>query len=206
MAENVLIADETMTGFGRTGKFLAIEYYDVEPDIIIMGKALGAYVPMSACIMNEKVSATFDEHIFGHGQSYSGHALGSAAALASIEVLMEEVMPGLPEKSKYLEEKLHQLKEKHQSVGEVRGLGMMWTLELVQDRESKIAYRDFTQKYDTTPVKKLAGYLLNEENIYVPGDKFGLWVVPPLVVSKEEIDWLMQGLSRGLEKLDNQDF
>ena len=200
----LLIADETMTGMGRTGSFLAIDHYDIEPDIIIMGKALGVYVPMSACIMNEKVAATFDGHIFGHGQSYSGHALGSAAALASIEVLMEEVMPGLAEKSAYLEQKLHQLMQKHTCVGEVRGLGMMWTLELVQDRESKTAFRDFTQKYDATPVKKLSEYLLREEDIYVPGDKFGLWVVPPLVVSKEEIDWLTEGLSRGLEKLDNQ--
>ncbi len=199
----LLIADETMTGMGRTGTFLAIEHYDVEPDIIIMGKALGVYCPLSACIMSEKLASTFDKNIFGHGQSYSGHALASAAALASIDVLMDDVMPGLQEKSAYLEKKLNELMEKHPSIGEVRGLGMMWTLELVKDRQSKRAFREFTQKYDPTPVKKLSEYLLNEEDIYVPGDKFGLWVVPPLVVSKEEIDWLVERLSRGLKLLDN---
>ena len=198
----LLIADETMTGMGRTGSFLAIDHYDVEPDIIIMGKALGVYSPISACIMSRRVAKTFERNIFGHGQSYSGHALASAGALASLDVLMNEVLPTVEEKSKHLEKKLNELMQKHRSVGEVRGLGLMFTLELVKDRDTKESYRKFTEKYVDTPVKRLSKYLLDDENIYVPGDKFGLWVVPPLVVTEEEIDWVVAGLDRGLTLLD----
>ncbi|MEO1021977.1 MAG: aspartate aminotransferase family protein [Bacteroidota bacterium] len=202
----LLIVDETMTGMGRTGSFLAIDQYDVIPDIIIMGKALGATIPLSATIMQEHVARVFDAHIFGHGQSYSGHALACATALANIEILTEEVLPELPEKSTYLHQRLQDLYDRHPSVGEVRGLGMMWTLELVKNRDSKASFRTFTEKYVNTPVKQLSKYLLEQENIYVPGDKFGLWVVPPLIVTEEEIDWVCNGLSRGLTHLDNGDF
>ena len=127
----LLIVDETMTGMGRTGKFLAIEHYDIVPDIIIMGKALGAYSPLSAAIFSEEVSSVFGKNIFGHGQSFSGHALASAAALAGIEVLHEDILPEVEKKGKYLEAKLLKLQDKYISIGEVRGLGLMWTLELV---------------------------------------------------------------------------
>ena len=85
-----MIVDETMTGMGRTGAFLAIEHWEVTPDIVIMGKALGAYCPLAATIFSERVARSFDTNIFGHGQSYSGHALACAAALAGIEVLLDD--------------------------------------------------------------------------------------------------------------------
>lgn len=194
----LLIVDETMTGMGRTGKMLAIEHYDVEPDIIIMGKALGVYCPITATIFSEKVAKSFDENIFGHGQSYSGHALASAAALASIKVLEEEVLPDVEAKGKYLESKLLALQEKYYSIGDVRGKGLMWTMELVKDRVTKKSFRTFSEKYKETPVKLLSDYLLNEKNIYVPGDKFGVWIVPPLIVSYSELDWLVDQLDDGM--------
>ncbi|NET38920.1 MAG: aminotransferase class III-fold pyridoxal phosphate-dependent enzyme [Cyanothece sp. SIO1E1] len=144
------------------------------------------------------MSASFDDHIFGHGQSYSGHALGATGALASIEVLENEVLPGVDEKAEYLASKLHQLKEKYSFVGDVRGLGLMWTMELVKDQESKESFRKFGDKYKSTPVKELSKYMLDELDIYVPGDKFGLWIVPPLVVSYEELDWLIGQLDKAL--------
>ena len=199
----LLIVDETMTGMGRTGKFLAIEHYDIVPDIIIMGKALGAYSPLSAAIFSKEVSSVFGKNIFGHGQSFSGHALASAAALAGIEVLHEDILPGVEEKGKYLEAKLLKLQDKYISIGEVRGLGLMWTLELVKDRYTKEPFRAFTQKYRETPVKRLSEYLLNEKNVYVPGDKFGLWIVPPLVVSYDELDWLVEQLDDALHFFKN---
>lgn len=194
----LLIVDETMTGMGRTAKMLAIEHYDIEPDIIIMGKALGVYCPVTATIFSEKVARSFDENIFGHGQSYSGHAFASAAALASIEVLENEVLVEVEEKGKYLESKLLALQKKYESIGDVRGKGLMWTMELVQDRETKKSFRAFHEKYKDTPVKLLSEYLLNEKNVYVPGDKFGVWIVPPLIVSFEELDWLVKQLDDGM--------
>jgi len=86
----VLIADETMTGLGRTGKLFAIEHYDTAADIVVMGKALGVYCPLAATIFSGKIAEAFDNNVFGHGQSFSGLALACAAALASINVLNEE--------------------------------------------------------------------------------------------------------------------
>ena len=198
-ANNILlIIDETMTGMGRTGSFLAIEEFDIEPDILIMGKALGAYIPNSCIVLSEEVASFFDENVFGHGQSYSGHALAAAASLASIHVLEEEVLPELAEKSHYLKKGLESLSSRFKHVGELRGIGMMWTMELVKDPLTRTNFRSFNQKYQSTPINKLGKYLLNECGVYTPTDKFGLWIVPPLVVSFQEIDWLLIQLEKGL--------
>ena len=199
----LLIADETMTGMGRTGRMFAIEHYGIEPDIIVLGKALGAYCPLAATIFSEKVSRSFDKHIFGHGQSFSGHALGCAAALASLNVLHED---GLLENTRiqgeYLGEQLEALAAKHRCVGDVRGLGLFWTMELVKDRETKEPLRRATEKYTPTIVSRLSDYLFRERNVYVPSDKFGIWIVPPLIVTRSEIDFLIEAIDAALDIAD----
>ncbi|MFK7844913.1 MAG: aspartate aminotransferase family protein [Rhodothermales bacterium] len=201
----LLIVDETMTGMGRTGKMLAIEHYDIEPDIIIMGKALGAYCPLTATIFSEKVAKVFDDVIFGHGQSFSGHALGSAAALEGIRVLEDEkLVERSAELGEYLGEKLRQLANKHKSVGDVRGMGLFWTMELVKNQETREPVRHPTQKYGDSVVRRMAKYLFEEKHIYVPGDKFGLWIVPPLVVSKDELDFLVDAFDDALNIADEE--
>ncbi len=201
----LLIVDETMTGMGRTGKMLAIEHFDIEPDIIIMGKALGVYCPLTAAIFSEKVAGVFDDMIFGHGQSFSGHALGCAAALESIRVLEDEnMLERTRELGDYLGGKLHDLAAKHPSVGEVRGLGLFWTMELIKNRQTKEPARHPTQKYGDSVVKRMAKFLLDEKHIYVPGDKFGLWIVPPLVVTRDEIDFLIDAFDEALVFSDEE--
>lgn len=201
----LMIVDETMTGMGRTGKLLAIEHSDVEPDIIIMGKALGAYCPLTATVFSEKVSASFDKHIFGHGQSYSGHALGCAGALAALDVLLEDgVLNDVEKKGQYLESKLRELAEKHSCVGDVRGIGLFFTMELVADRQTKEPLRKTTEKYSRTIVKDVSEFLFKEKNIYVPSDKFGIWVVPPLIVTEQEIDWFCAGIDEALDMVDQR--
>ncbi|XOV69787.1 MAG: aspartate aminotransferase family protein [Verrucomicrobiota bacterium] len=201
----LMIVDETMTGMGRTGKLLAIEHSDVEPDIIIMGKALGAYCPLTATVFSEKVSASFDKHIFGHGQSYSGHALGCAGALAALDVLLEDgVLNDVERKGQYLESKLRELAEKHSCVGNVRGIGLFFTMELVADRQTKEPLRKTTEKYSRTIVKDVSEFLFKEKNIYVPSDKFGIWVVPPLIVTEQEIDWFCAGIDEALDMVDQR--
>jgi taurine--2-oxoglutarate transaminase len=199
----LLIVDETMTGMGRTGRMFAFEHYGIEPDIIVLGKALGVYCPMAATIFSERVARTFDDHIFGHGQSFSGHALGAAAALASIDVLHEE---GLLERTRelgdYLGTKLGALKARHGCVGDVRGIGLFWTLELVRDRATREPLRRTTEKYERTIVKEVSEFLFRERGIYVPSDKFGIWVVPPLVVTREELDWVCAAIDDALGLAD----
>ena len=199
----LLIVDETMTGMGRTGKMLAIEHYGIEPDIIVMGKALGVYCPLTATIFSEKVAAAFDDAIFGHGQSFSGHALGCAAALESIRVIEDEnLLEHTRITGEYLGTQLSQLAMRHPSVGEVRGLGLFWTMELVKNKDTREPVRHPTQKYGESVVRRIAQFLLEEKHIYCPGDKFGLWIVPPLVVTKNEIDFLVQAFDDALDLAD----
>ncbi|MEL7533650.1 MAG: aspartate aminotransferase family protein [Bacteroidota bacterium] len=195
----LLIIDETMTGCGRTGKMFAIEHYGIEPDILIMGKALGMYSPLAATIFSEKVAQSFDHNIFGHGQSYSGHALSCAAALAGLEVLFEErLIERSADLGQYLLTKLEALAAHHPSVGEVRGKGLFCTVEIVKNRETKASFRKHTEKYKATPISEIARFMLEEKDIYLPSDKFGIWVVPPLIVSKAEIDMIVEAVDEAL--------
>jgi taurine--2-oxoglutarate transaminase len=196
----LLIADETMTGFGRTGKMFAIEHYGVIPDILVLGKALGVYCPITAVVFSHKIAKSFEENLFGHGQSYSGHALACAAALAGIKVLQEDGIVDLArENGEYLGCRLTALAEKHHSIGDVRGLGLFWTIELVKDRNTKEPLSRASEKYAHTTVSKVAEYLLREKNIYIPADKFGIWIVPPLIVTREEIDFLVEAIDDALK-------
>ncbi len=200
----VLIVDETMTGMGRTGEFLAIEHYGIVPDIVVMGKALGVYCPLTATIFGRKIAEVFDDNVFGHGQSFSGHALGCAAALAGIKVLKEEgILDRVRELGGYLGERLKRLGQAHKSVGEVRGIGLFWTIELVRNKRTKESFRKQTQKYARNVFTEIADYLL-KKNIYIPADKFGIWIVPPLIVKKEEIDFLVDSIDDALKIADEE--
>lgn len=196
----LLIVDETMTGMGRTGKFFAFEHYGLEPDIVIIGKALGAYCPITAVIFSERIAKSFDDFVFIQGQSFSGHALASAAALESINVLEEEILPTLSKKEKHLYDSLKSLEEKHNSVGEIRGKGLFWTIELKSN--DKYPVRKPTEKYRESIITKLAQFLLDEKNIYIPKDKFGIWIVPPLIVTFKEIDYIVESIDEALNIAD----
>ena len=199
----LLIADETMTGMGRTGEFLAVNHYGIEPDIIVMGKALGAYCPLTATIFSERVSAAFETNVFGHGQSYSGHALACAGGLASLQVLDEEgLIQRSAEQGAYLGERLRDISAVHPSVGDVRGLGLFWTLDLVKDSDTREPLKGPTEKYKQTVVSDIARFLMEEKNIYIPSDKFGVWIVPPLVVSRDELDFVVDAIDEALVLAD----
>ena len=199
----LLIVDETMTGMGRTGKMFAIEHYNIIPDIIVMGKALGVYCPIAATLFSEKVARAFDENIFGHGQSFSAHALASAGALASIKVIQEDnILEHVQKVGKYLGDKLDEIARKHPSVGNVRGLGLFWTMELLKNQKTKESVRPQTKKYAPNIVREISDYMLKEKNIYIPADKFGFWIVPPLVVTKDEVDFIVDAIDDALHISD----
>ncbi|MEM2776752.1 MAG: aspartate aminotransferase family protein [Candidatus Bathyarchaeia archaeon] len=200
----LLIVDEIMSGFGRTGEMFAINHYKVVPDIIVMGKALGVYCPLGATIFSKKIAEAFEDNLFCHGQSYSGHALACAAALASIKVLLEEnILNHVKTMGNYLSKRLKEL-ESHKSVGDIRGLGLFWQLELVKDRKTKEPFRSPTKKYEETIINKIAKYLFEEKNVYIPADKFGIWIVPPLIVNKEEIDFFVDAIDDALKISDKE--
>jgi taurine--2-oxoglutarate transaminase len=136
----VMIADEVMAGFGRCGHWYAVDHWGVTPDLITFAKGVNSgYVPLGGVIINEAISATFRDRVYPGGLTYSGHPLACAAAVASIQIFQEE---GIIEHARRLGEavigpELAAMAARHPSVGEVRGLGVMWALELVRDRHTR---------------------------------------------------------------------
>ena len=136
----VYIADEVMVGFGRTGTWFAIEHYNVVPDLMTFAKGVNSgYVPLGGVIISDSIAATFADKPYPGGMTYSGHPLACAAAVATLEAMAEEhIVENAEEMGRtVLAPGLHALAERHPSIGEVRGLGAFWALDLVKDRETK---------------------------------------------------------------------
>ena len=131
----LLICDEVMAGFGRTGKWFACDNWDVVPDILTVAKGINSgYVPLGAMIVSEPIADQLRDRFLAGGLTYSGHPLACASAVASIEAFQEEgIVENAAEHGAYLAEALPALAAKHPSVGDVRGLGLFWGLELVQE-------------------------------------------------------------------------
>ncbi|MFE2045105.1 aspartate aminotransferase family protein [Streptomyces sp. NPDC059477] len=136
----VLVLDEVMAGFGRTGAWFAAEHFDVVPDLMTFAKGVNSgYVPLGGVAISPEIAETFGKRAYPGGLTYSGHPLACAAAVATIEVMAEE---GVVENAARLGESvvgpaLRELAERHACVGEVRGLGMFWALDLVKDKETR---------------------------------------------------------------------
>ncbi|RCH65302.1 aspartate aminotransferase family protein [Streptomyces sp. SDr-06] len=136
----VLVLDEVMAGFGRTGRWFACEHFDVVPDLLTFAKGVNSgYVPLGGVAISQKIAETFEHRPFPGGLTYSGHPLACAAAVATINVMEEE---GVVEQAAHigasvLEPGLREIAERHPSVGEVRGLGVFWALELVRSKETR---------------------------------------------------------------------
>ena len=136
----LLVADEVMSGFGRCGEWFAVDHWDVVPDLITFAKGVNSgYVPLGGVLLSDAVAATFDQRAYPGGLTYSGHPLACASAVASMTIMREE---GIVEHARDLGTDvigpaLTKLAENHPSVGEVRGLGAFWALELVRDRETR---------------------------------------------------------------------
>jgi taurine--2-oxoglutarate transaminase len=136
----VLVLDEVMAGFGRTGKWFAAEHFDVVPDLLTFAKGVNSgYVPLGGLAISEEIAATFATRPYPGGLTYSGHPLACAAAVATIHVMEEE---GVVDNAARVGEDiigpaLRAIADRHPSVGEVRGLGMFWALDLVKNKETR---------------------------------------------------------------------
>jgi taurine---2-oxoglutarate transaminase len=136
----VMIADEVMAGFGRTGQWFAWQNWNAQPDLIAFAKgANSGYIPLGGVVMSAAIAASFDERVYPGGLTYSGHPLACATAVASIGIFEEE---GVLEQARHLGDDiigpaLREMQDRHSSIGEVRGLGVFWAVELVKDRETR---------------------------------------------------------------------
>lgn len=182
----LLISDEVMSGWGRTGEWFAVDNWKVTPDIITTAKGItSGYMPLGAVIVSDKIAQFFDDKYLYAGLTYNGHALSCAAALATIAVYEEDhLMENAREVGKYLGEKLEALKAAHPSVGDVRYIGLFSTLELVQNRESK--------EVMPASVMGQVGKYLRDSGLFtfIMANSLGsmVFVVPPLCITREQLD------------------
>lgn len=178
----LLILDEVMAGFGRTGRWLALDAYDVVPDLITFAKGVNSgYVPVGGVMISEPIAATFDDRVFPGGLTYSGHPLAAASIVAALDAMAAE---GIVENAArigadVLGPGLHELGEKHPVVGEVRGTGVFWALDLVADPETRAPL----PAADVAAAKKA---LIARGLIPFTAEN-RIHVVPPCVVTDEEI-------------------
>ncbi|MGI8564409.1 MAG: aspartate aminotransferase family protein [Candidatus Dormibacter sp.] len=194
----VLIADEVMAGFGRCGEWFAVDHWRVTPDLITFAKGVNSgYVPLGGVIISDAIAATFADRAYPGGLTYSGHPLACGAAVASINIFREE---GIVEHARDLGEEvigpeLRALAERHPSIGEVRGLGVFWALELVRDRRTRQPLVPYNAAGAAAlPMSELAA-ACKERGLY-PFIHFNrMHVVPPCTISVAEV-------RQGLEIID----
>lgn len=198
----LLISDEVMSGWGRTGQWFAVDNWKVVPDILTTAKGItSGYAPLGAVIVSEEIARFFDDKYLYAGLTYNGHALSCAAALATIEVYeSDHLIENAREVGKYLGEKLETLKEKHPSVGDVRYIGLFSTIELVQNRASK--------EIMPAAVMGQVGKYLRENGLFtfIMANNMGsmVFVVPPLCITKEQLDEGLTIVDKALEIADEQ--
>ncbi|MDT4891872.1 MAG: taurine---2-oxoglutarate transaminase [Pseudonocardiales bacterium] len=201
----VLIADEVMAGFGRCGEWFAVDHWGVAPDLIAFAKGVNSgYVPLGGVIISDRIAETFQQRPYPGGLTYSGHPLACASAVASIGIFKDE---GIVEHARALGTdvigpELEKLAARHPSVGEVRGLGVFWALELVRDRDT----REPLVPYNAAGADAAA---MNE--FAAACKQRGLWpfthfnrthVVPPCTTSADEIRAGVAILDEALEVAD----
>ena len=186
----LLICDEVMTGFGRSGTWFAVEHWDVVPDIITVAKGINSgYVPIGAMVVREPIADWVRDKYFAGGLTYSGHPLACASAIASIEAFREEgIVENAAEMGSVFAEDLRGLQERHPSIGDVRGLGCFWGVELVKNRETREPLVPFNATGEAfAPMARLAKAAL-ERGLYLMTHWNVIMICPPLTITREEID------------------
>ncbi len=205
----LLVADEIMTGFGRTGQWFACENWKVVPDMMTMSKGITcAYVPFGAVIVSEQIAQFFENHQVCHGHTMCGHALGSAVAVAVIEVMKEEnLVENSSKMGEVLLNGLKDLQEKHPSVGDVRGMGLFAAMELVKNRETKEPMISFNSPLQRGPnIKRKILQKMMDQGIYFNAANPGpaIMCAPPLSITAEEINRALEAFDKALEIADQE--
>lgn len=194
----LLVADEVMSGWGRSGAWFAMDLWKVTPDILTTAKGItSAYVPLGLCATSEKIGDFFQDHYFAHGHTYEAHPM---TLLPGVATIREMQRLGLVERARELEpyvaRKLEELKVKHPSVGDVRGRGLFWGVDLVKNRKTKAPFNTYADKVSGKPllVDQIAAKTL-ADGVIIQAWVSHFVIAPPLIITREEID-------RGIDALD----
>jgi taurine---2-oxoglutarate transaminase len=196
----LLIADEVMSGWGRSGAWFAMDRWNVIPDILTTAKGItSAYVPLGLCATSEKIGDFFQDHYFAHGHTYEAHPMTLLPAVATIHEMQRlRLVERARELEPYVAQKLNAVKVKHRSVGDVRGRGLFWGVDLVRNRNTKEPFNSYAEKVAGKPllVDQIGAKMLGD-GVIIQGWVSHFVIAPPLIVTREEID-------RGIDALDKQ--
>lgn len=197
----LLIADEVMSGFGRTGRWFAVDHWGVVPDMITMAKGLtSGYAPLGAVAIRPEISAYFNERVYQGGLTYNAHPISLAAAIANIQVLQSD---NLIERTAQMGTNLHRalidLGENHPSVGEVRSIGLFGVIELVRDRATKEPLAPFNGK---SPEMNAVRSYISENGVYLYTHWHTILIIPPLIITAEQLEEGFNVLDKALEIAD----
>lgn len=198
----MMICDEVMAGFGRTGKLFAFEHFDVKPDIVSFAKGITCgYVQLGGVCVSKEIAAYFDDHLLSCGLTYSGHPLACAAGVACLEYYDEaKILDNVNAVGKVLGELLEQLKETHPCVGDVRYIGLFSSIELVKDKGT----REPLVPYGKDPegiMGKIIG-MLRAKGFMTYSHENMLFVSPPLIITETQLREEMEKMDQVLTQVD----
>jgi taurine---2-oxoglutarate transaminase len=201
----LLIMDEVMSGFGRTGKWFGFENHDIIPDMICMAKGLTCgYLPFGCLMVSEKIAAKYDDQVLALGLTYSAHPVSCAAALATLKIYEDDnLIENAVAMGNYMNEQLEKLKQKHPSVGDWRNTGLLGCIELVKDRKTKEPMAPFNAKPDEMVIMNQVAAKLKELGLYTFVRWNYIFVAPPLTITKEQIDEGLSIISQAISIADN---
>lgn len=197
----MMIADEVMSGFGRTGEWFAVDHWKVVPDMISMAKGLtSAYAPLGAVAISPEIAHFFKDKVYQSGLTYNAHPISLAAAIANIQVLQEEhLVEHARSMGPVLRRMLTDLGEQHPSVGDVRSIGLFGIIELVRDRKTK----EPMAPYDggSPEMAAFRKYLL-DRGIYLYTHWHTALIIPPLIITEEQLAEGFEAIDKALEITD----
>jgi taurine--2-oxoglutarate transaminase len=203
----LLVCDEVMSGWFRTGKTFAIQHWDVLPDILTTAKgASAAYTPVAITASTKEVANFFEEELFCHGHTFAYHALAASAIPPAISEHVKLFDSGLPQKaSEHIKKRLYELADKHICIGDVRGIGHFWALEIVKNRKTKEPFDTKEDKFSGKALMtgKISGDAM-KNGLYVSSWYDTMVITPPLIITEEEIDEAIHILDKSLEIGDKE--
>jgi taurine--2-oxoglutarate transaminase len=200
----LLIVDEVMSGFGRTGKWFGIDNHEVIPDMIATAKGLtSGYLPFGALIVSDKIAAAYDDKPLMLGLTYSAHAVGCAAALEVLKIYEDDGLIGnAAEMGRYIEHRVEEMKAFHPSIGDFRNTGLLGCIELVKNRITKEPMAPFNAKPDEMVVMNKVAAKIKELGMYTFVRWNYIFIAPPLCINKEQIEEGLAIISEAIKIAD----
>jgi len=200
----LLIMDEVMSGFGRTGKWFGFQNHGIIPDMIAMAKGLtSGYLPFGCLMVSDKIVAKFDDAVLSLGLTYSAHPVSCAAALETLKIYEDDnLIANAAAMGKYMDERVEELKKKHPSIGDWRNTGLLGCIELVKNITTKEPMAPFNAKPDEMTIMNKVAARIKELGMYTFVRWNYIFVAPPLCITKEQVDEGLEMISEAIKIAD----